>query len=81
MDDGHGWAASVKDYIDFVHACKPADPDAPVLIPGDPERQRAADRRANGLPLPGEAWESILAAGENLGLDRDALAEAALIAQ
>ena len=80
LDDGHGWAASVKDYIDFVHACKPADPDAPVLIPGDPERQRAADRRANGLPLPGEAWESILAAGENLGLDRDALAEAALIA-
>lgn len=78
LDDGHGWAQSVKAYIDYVHSCRPADPDAPVLVPGDPERQRRADRMANGLPLPEAAWASILAAGEELGLNRDDLAEQAL---
>ena len=78
LDDGHGWAASVRDYVDYVHSCRPADPAAPVLVPGDPERQRAEERRRDGLPLPGEAWESILAAGEGLGLDRDELAGMAL---
>lgn len=79
MDDGHGWAESAHAYMDFVRNCKPADPDTPVMVPGDPERQRRADRRANGLPLPTEAWDSILAAGEKLGLDRDALAAKALM--
>ncbi len=79
LDDGHGWAGAVRDYVDFVRASRPADPDQPVLVPGDPERARAADRRANGLPLPGEAWDSILAAGVELGLDRDELSRMALI--
>ncbi|MEM9140838.1 MAG: Ldh family oxidoreductase [Pseudomonadota bacterium] len=74
MDDGHDWAAAAKDYIAFVHGLRPRDADAPVLTPGDPERQRRADRRANGLPLPRDAWDSILAAGEKLGLDRNDLA-------
>lgn len=73
FDDGHGWGASVKEYVDFVHGLRPRDPAAPVLIPGDPERTRRAER-APGLPLPGEAWDSILTAGERLGLDRNSLA-------
>ncbi|MEM6662475.1 MAG: malate/lactate/ureidoglycolate dehydrogenase [Pseudomonadota bacterium] len=79
LDDGHDWASTVRDYIDYVHACKPADPDAPVLIPGDPERKRRADRRANGLPLPEAAWDSILTAGEKLGLNRADLAGMAVM--
>jgi len=78
MDDGHDWAASAKEYVDWVRTLTPRDPNAPVLTPGDPERQRRADRRANGLPLPEEAWDSILAAGERLGLNRDDLAAKAL---
>ena len=78
MDDGHDWAASAKDYVDFVHGLRPRDPESPVLVPGDPERQRRADRRANGLPLPFDAWDSILAAGERLGLSRDDLAALAI---
>jgi uncharacterized oxidoreductase len=73
MDDGHGWAASVSAYIDHVRACPPADPVAPVMTPGDPERARRAERQANGLPLAPDVWESLLAAGESKGLDRDML--------
>lgn len=74
MDDGHGWAEQVRAYLDYVRACRPADPAAPVLAPGDPERQRRAERRAHGLPLSEQAWESILATGEALGLSRGELA-------
>ncbi len=73
MDDGHDWAAAAKQYVDFVHGIRPRDPAEPVMVPGDPERARRADRRANGLPLPDAAWDSILAAGVALGLERDAL--------
>ncbi|MEO1494243.1 MAG: Ldh family oxidoreductase [Pseudomonadota bacterium] len=74
MDDGHDWAAAAKGYVDYVHGLKPADPASPVVIPGDPERARRADRLANGIPLPEPAWDSILTAGTKLGLDRADLA-------
>ncbi len=74
MDDGHGWAASVGEYIAHVRATAPADPDIPVMVPGDPERKRRAERLADGLLLAPDVWESLLAAGEAKGLDRAELA-------
>jgi len=74
MDDGHGWAGTVADYLAEVRGCPPADPAAPVMIPGDPERKRRAERRAGGLPLAPDVWESILGAGAAKGLDRAELA-------
>lgn len=77
MDDGHGYAKAVAEYIDFVRACRPADPAKPVMIPGDPERQTRDERLQNGVPLAVEPWENILAAGINLGMARaDLLATA-----
>jgi uncharacterized oxidoreductase len=70
MDDGHGWAASVASYIAEVRACLPADETEPVMVPGDPERKRRAERLANGLPLAPDIWESLLEAGVSKGLDR-----------
>jgi uncharacterized oxidoreductase len=74
MDDGHGWAASVAEYIAHVRACVPADPAAPVMVPGDPERKRRAERLANGVALAPDVWESLLDAGSSKGLDRRELA-------
>lgn len=73
MDDGHGGASMVSEYLDWVKACPPADPDAPVLAPGDPERKARADRMANGMPLSTETWENILASGALVGLSREDL--------
>lgn len=74
IDDGHGFGGAVDHYIDYVRAAKPADPDQPVMIPGDPERKARAERLTNGLPLPQATWDSILDAGAAQGLDRDELA-------
>ncbi len=78
LDDGHGFASSVKDYIDFVKSARPRDPDQPVMIPGDPERKSRADRTANGFEIADAAWNSILDAGEGLGLDKDQMSATAL---
>ncbi len=74
LDDGHGWERSVADYIAHVRACPPADAAHPVMVPGDPERARRAERLAEGLPVDAEVWESLLRTGEGLGLARDELA-------
>ena len=63
----------------FAKGSPPADPDLPVLVPGEPERLSRAERNANGVPLDRESWQQLLAAGETLGLARaDALAIAGL---
>ncbi len=70
LDDGHGYAAAVADYIEYVRQSRPADPAKPVMVPGDPERKASAERLRSGLPLSRETFESILAAGDGVGLDR-----------
>ena len=75
IDDGAGWGAMVSDYIDFVRAARPADPAQPVMVPGDPERKARAERRANGVPLPVDTWDSLVAAARSVGLGEDAIPE------
>ncbi|MEQ8322165.1 MAG: malate/lactate/ureidoglycolate dehydrogenase [Rhodospirillales bacterium] len=73
LDDGHGFAGAVSDYIDFVRSARPRNPDEPVMIPGDPERKARKERGANGFDIAAPAWNSIINAGVDLGLDRDAM--------
>ena len=65
---GEAFAAAVENYVAWLLSARPADPDKPVLVPGDPERITAAERRANGLPLADEAWTAILAAVRATGM-------------
>ncbi len=55
-------------YADWISATRPANPAEPVLLPGEPETQRRADRTANGVPLPAETWSNILATATRLGV-------------
>jgi uncharacterized oxidoreductase len=73
IDDGHGYATAVSEYIDYVRACRPADPDQPVMIPGDPERRTREARLRDGVPLAIEPWENILSGGTNQGMSREEL--------
>ena len=71
IDDGHGFAAAVSDYIAYVRSARPRDPETPVMIPGDPERRMRETREIDGFDIPAGVWGNILDAGENLGLKRD----------
>lgn len=47
---------------------------AHVRLAGDPERETRARRLAEGIPVDPSTWEFVLAAGEQAGLTRDAVA-------
>ena len=42
----------LDDILDVLHATPPADPDEPVLVPGEPEDIMRAKRSAEGIPVP-----------------------------
>ena len=56
--------------VDYVTSSLPADPDEPVLVPGDPERMALEKRTAEGIPVDPVTWDGILEAGEQVGLPR-----------
>lgn len=62
----------IDGFVDYVKASPPADPDEPVLVPGDPERIARAERSRTGIVVDATTWEEILQAGEQVGLARAA---------
>lgn len=59
---------AARGYIAWVKSCRPADPEQPVLVPGETENTRRAERHVSGVPLPMQAWQSILATAKSLGV-------------
>jgi hydroxycarboxylate dehydrogenase B len=55
-------------FLDFVKASPPSDPNAPVLLAGEPERNMRAKRSAEGIPIDGKTWAEIRAAADSLGI-------------
>ena len=80
LGDANWIAEEVDAMVDYTKSARPADPDKPVLVPGDPERIARAERGANGIFIPEGTWVLLLEAGEKLGLDRAKALEIAGIA-
>lgn len=59
--------ADSDDVIDVLHATTPADPDAPVLVPGDPEAAARAERTLHGIPVTEALARQIRALCEGCG--------------
>jgi hydroxycarboxylate dehydrogenase B len=56
--------------FDWLRQAK-AIPGQAIMTPGEPERAARAKRTATGVPLPSEAWASIVAAARSVGVNRD----------
>lgn len=61
--------AEVDAMVDYARGSAPVDPAEPVLIPGEPERQRRAERGRDGIALDDQTWALIREAGASVGLD------------
>lgn len=63
----------IDGFVEYVKASPPADPKAPVLVPGEPERMAREERTRTGIVVDPITWEEILAAGEKVGVAREKL--------
>jgi uncharacterized oxidoreductase len=73
--DSEFMEAEIDATIAHVKASPPMNPDEPVLVPGDPERARVAERAAEGISVDEETWREILDAAESVGLRRGSIEE------
>jgi hydroxycarboxylate dehydrogenase B len=70
----HAWMqAEIDALVSYVKASPPADSGGSVLVAGDPERQKLAERSAAGILVEDVTWEEILQAGISVGLSRSLL--------
>jgi uncharacterized oxidoreductase len=65
--------------MDYIYASTPAEGVDHVRLPGDPEKESAATRMANGIEIDPNSWNSVLNSAEHAGLDRDRTAALANI--
>ena len=70
VDPSNVFDADMTRYLDWFQRGR-AIPGKAIMTPGEPERVMRAKRAASGVPLPDEAWASILAAARSVGVNRD----------
>ncbi|MEO1018908.1 MAG: Ldh family oxidoreductase, partial [Pseudomonadota bacterium] len=77
FDTEDSFMADVQGFLDWIKASAPIDAEAGVLTPGDIERGNEAERRANGIPITADTWNSLQQAARAAGLSQAAIDEIA----
>lgn len=67
--------AEIDATLDYVKSARPADPQQPILVAGDPERARIQERTASGIDIDDTAWGQILDAAKEIGMSEQTLAD------
>lgn len=73
LDTDDFFPGEVQRYIDYVKSSRTTSADAEILMPGEIEARRRAERMAGGVPLPPDTWQSIVDCARALGLPDDAI--------
>jgi uncharacterized oxidoreductase len=68
-----GFAAQATEFADYVRSAAPADPSAPVKVPGDIERELAAEQQEHGIDLAEGTWDDLAITAAGLGVDMPVL--------
>ncbi|MBL8690983.1 MAG: malate/lactate/ureidoglycolate dehydrogenase [Rhodospirillaceae bacterium] len=67
-------------FVDWVKSSKPLPGVQEVLVAGEPERKRRAERERDGIPVDITTWSEVAKAAEAAGLKRSDLDKAASLA-
>jgi uncharacterized oxidoreductase len=59
----------VETFIGWVKSARPQAGVAEVLAPGEPERQRRADRQKNGVPIDDTTWKQLIEVAHKVRLN------------
>jgi uncharacterized oxidoreductase len=68
FDTDDYFAREMRQYVAYFKSARPAQPGGEVLVPGEPEQGTRARRLTEGVPLPAQTWDSIIAAARGAGL-------------
>lgn len=63
--------AEIDSMVAWVKSAKPADPDAPVLVAGEPERIAKAERMAKGIEIDETTWGQLMGIAERYQIRLD----------
>lgn len=77
LGDRAAFEAEALAFVDWVKASPPREGFDAVLVAGEPELARRAQRSAEGLPVDATTWQEILQAAESLGVPPAAVQSAA----
>ena len=74
----HAWMqAEIDALVRYFKESRPVEPGGSVLVAGEPERRKFAERSRAGIEVEEVTWEEILVAGSEVGLSRSQLARSA----
>ncbi len=59
----------LTDLIDFVKSSSQVDPDRPILVPGEVERQRLKSRKISGIEIDDQTFDQIINAAKSLNIN------------
>ena len=60
--------ARLEKLVEQIKAAPPIDPDRPVMLPGEVEFQRMAERQKTGIPVARETVTKLRPLAEGLGI-------------
>ena len=66
---GSTFASEMQQYLSFITNTEPANPDSPVMLPGDLELRTLAQRSEAGIPLDDKSWAGIVAVARSVGVE------------
>jgi uncharacterized oxidoreductase len=70
IDPEHLFGVELSRFFGYVKSATPIDASEPVLLPGEPEARRRAERLAGGIPITGETRDALIATARSVGVDR-----------
>ncbi|MGI9372452.1 MAG: Ldh family oxidoreductase [Hyphomicrobiales bacterium] len=68
FESGDTYGAEIRRYIDYVKSSNSAVEGAEILVPGEPEEIKRAERMSGGVPLSADAWNAICDEGTSYGI-------------
>ncbi len=68
------FAEEARRYTEYFKSAKPAKGVDEVLVPGEPEELRRAERLAGGIEISDDGWEAIADTARKLGVDEAMIA-------
>jgi uncharacterized oxidoreductase len=63
----------IEEFLRYVRSARPAPGVAEILLPGEPEARIEAERRRDGIPIPGPIWAEATAVARELGVEAPAV--------